>query len=304
MPSHRMTSLDAAFYYLERTGQLLHVGGIYTVEGRLEFERLLADLHARLHLIPRYTERVVSVPFNLGHPTWESDPHFDLRHHVLLHTLKPPVDDAQLSQLASRLFAQPLHRDRPLWELHLIDGYRGDRSALFAKVHHCMIDGVSGVQLLTVLFDPSPTPTPLPSGEPPTAPPLPTPTVQLARAVQETVHGASARARTLWSLVRNPRRALGELGQAADAIGELWRVFVANPSPTPTPFNGHVSILRRVLWTTFSLNEVKAVKNRLGGTVNDVVLATISAAIRRYLEARGVNPDRLDIRPMLPVNVR
>src|SRR5262249_42769226 len=127
MPSHRMTSLDAAFYYLERTGQLLHVGGVYTVEGRLEFDRLLGDLHARVHLIPRYTERVVSVPFNLGHPTWEPDPHFDLRHHVLRHVLKPPGDDGQLAQLASRLFAQPLHRDRPLWELHLIEGYRGDR---------------------------------------------------------------------------------------------------------------------------------------------------------------------------------
>src|SRR5213594_4201851 len=100
----RMTALDAAFYYLERTGQLLHVGGIYTVEGSLDFRRLVDDVGARLHLIPRYTQRVVPVPLNLGHPTWEPDPAFDIHHHVLSHTLKPPGDDAQLAKLAARIF--------------------------------------------------------------------------------------------------------------------------------------------------------------------------------------------------------
>ena len=98
----RMTSLDAAFYYLERTGQLLHVGGVYTIEGTLDFDRLRADLAARMHLIPRYTERVVTVPLNLAHPTWERDPHFDIRHHVFRHVLRPPGDESQLVSLASR----------------------------------------------------------------------------------------------------------------------------------------------------------------------------------------------------------
>ena len=161
----RMTSLDAAFYHLEKTGQLLHVGGVYTVEGALDFECLRADIAARLHLIPRYTERVVPVPLNVAHPTWEPDPHFDVRRHVMRHHLRPPGDDAQLVSLASRLFAQPLDRNAPLWELHQIDGHHGDRTAIFCKVHHCMIDGVSGVQLLGVLFDPSPNPTPNPPPE-------------------------------------------------------------------------------------------------------------------------------------------
>src|SRR3989442_191658 len=204
----RMTSLDAAFYHLERTGQLLHVGGVYTVEAAIDFERLLADLAARLHLIPRYTERAVSVPFNLAHPTWEPDPNFDIRHHVLHQKLRPPGSDEQLVTLVSRLFAQPLKRSRPLWELYQIDGYRG------------------------------------------------------------------------------------ELGRMA--LSDV-------PS---TPFNGHVSILRHVVWTTFPLNAVKAVKDRLGGTVNDVVLSTISAALRAYLERAGLNPDRIELRAMLPVNVR
>src|SRR5207249_8285505 len=157
---------------------------------RNALERLLADLAARLHLIPRYTERVVSVPLNLAHPTWEPDPQFDIRHHVLHHKLRPPGGDEQLVTLVSRLFAQPLRRSRPLWELYQIDGYRGDRSVIFAKVHHCMIDGVSGVQLLGVMFDPSPNPAPVPPPEGTReAPPLPTPTAQLLRALREGVEG-------------------------------------------------------------------------------------------------------------------
>jgi diacylglycerol O-acyltransferase / wax synthase len=299
----RMTALDAAFYYLERTGQLLHVAGVYTVEGALDFDRLRVDLTARMHLIPRYTERVCPVPLNLAHPTWEPDPHFDIRHHLLRHTLRPPGDDRQLVNLVSRLFAQPLHRERPLWELHQIDGYHGDRSAIFAKVHHCMIDGVSGVQLLGVLFDPTPTPQPVPPPEKPReALPLPSASLQFARAVREGVRAGLDGLRALGDLARQPRRVAHELGQAGDAFGELLRIVFAGAPQTP--FNGHVSTLRRVAWTTFSLNEVKAVKNRLGGTVNDVVLATISAALRGYLERRGLKPDRMELRAMLPVNVR
>ncbi len=299
----RMTSLDAAFYYLERTGQLLHVAGVYTVEGAVDFDRLLADLAGRMHLIPRYTERAVSVPLNLGHPTWEPDPNFDIRHHVMRHRLKPPGNDEQLVTLVSRLFAQPLKRSRPLWELYLIDGYHGDRSVLFCKVHHCMIDGVSGVQLLSVMFDPSPNPPALPAPpESRPAPPLPTPTAQFIRALRDGVRGGVASARAALDLVHNPGRALAELGQVADAVSELGRIVFSDISPTP--FNGHVSILRRAVWTTFSLNEVKAVKDRLGGTVNDVVLSTISAALRAYLERAGLNPDRIELRAMLPVNVR
>lgn len=301
--TRRMTTLDAAFYYQERTGQLLHVAGIYTVAGGLDFEQLLAHLKARLHLIPQYTQRVVPVPFNLAHPTWEPDPHFDIRHHVRRHTLKPPGDDAQLSALASRLFAQPLDRNRPLWSLHQIDGYQGDRSVLFAAVHHCMIDGVSGVQLLQVLFDVTPEPQPVPPPEQTPDPPrLPSPTSQFLRAASEVARGIAGSAQSAWGLVRRPRRALAELAGAADAIAELGKVFLA-PMPS-TPFNGHVSILRRVVWVTFDLNDLKATKNRLGGTVNDVVLATISSALRRYLEAHGQNPDRMELRAMLPVNVR
>jgi WS/DGAT/MGAT family acyltransferase len=162
---------------------------------------------------------------------------------------------------------------------------------------------VSGVQLLGELYDPSPRPALPPPAEPPRAvPPLPSGTTQLVRAVEEGVRDGVARARALVELLRDPPRALAELRRAGEALSEMARIALVG-APT-MPFNGHVSILRRVVWTSFSLNEMKAVKNRLGGTVNDVVLATITTALRGYLEAHEVSTDRLELRAMLPVNVR
>src|SRR5262245_24609632 len=301
--SDRMTALDAAFYHLERAGQLLHVGGIYTVDGGLDYDRTLTDLSAKLHLIPRYTQRVVPVPLNLGHPTWEPARGFDIRMHVVRHVLRPPGDDDQLRSLASRLFAEPLDRSRPLWELHQIDGYRGDRAAMLAKVHHCMIDGVSGVQLLGVMFDVTPTPPPPPPApDSCEAPPLPPPSSQAWRALADGATTTAEGLRALGSLLRHPPDAWDELRDIVSAVSELLRVMLA---PIPyTPFNGFVGSQRRIEWVTFSLNEVKAIKNRLGGTVNDVILATISGALRRYLEDRGLNPDRVELRAMCPVNLR
>ncbi|MCW5892802.1 MAG: wax ester/triacylglycerol synthase family O-acyltransferase [bacterium] len=299
----RMTALDAAFWNLERTGQLLHVGGLYTVEGGLDFARMLDDLAGRLHVIPRYTQRVVPVPLGLAHPTWEPAPRFDIRDHVLRHTLRAPGDDEQLKRLASRLFAAPLDRTKPLWELHLIDGYRGERSAIFAKVHHCMIDGVSGVQLLGVLFDPTPSPTPYPPPPAVAEPPPPaTPARQVWRALQDGASAGAALATSVAELARRP----ADLVAAAQELGTTaWQLAELALAPVPeTPFNGHVSILRRIEWATFSLNETKGIKNRLGGTMNDVVLTTIAAALRRYLEERGLVPDRVELRAMCPVNVR
>ncbi len=299
----RLTALDAAFWNLEHTGQLLHVAGVYTVEGAIDFESLVADLGNRLHLIPRYTQRVVPVPLDLANPTWEPARRFDIRMHVLRHVLRQPGDDEQLKRLVSRLFAQPLDRTRPLWELHQIDGYRGDRSVIFAKVHHCMIDGVSGVQLMQVMFDPSPNPAPFPPPPPEVPPPPPpSPVMQVRRALGEGLTTSLAWARAAVELLKRPADAAARLSEIADTVGQLVRLAMA-PVPA-TPFNGHVSTLRRIEWITLSLNEVKAIKNRLGGTVNDVVLAAISSALRRYLEANDVNPDRTELRAMCPVSVR
>ena len=299
----RMTALDAAFFNLERTGQLLHVGSVSIAEHPLDFARLVDDVASRLHLIPRYTQRVVPVPFGIAHPTWEAAPQFDVRHHVVRHQLRAPGDMTQLARLVSRLFARPLDRERPLWELHQIDGLEGERSALFGKVHHCMIDGVSGVQLMGVLFDPSPKPAAYPPA--PTdvrIPPLPSSTAQLWRGARDGARAVITQGKALAELLHKPDEALAELRKTGDAMGEVLRVLLERVPPTP--FNGHVSILRRALWRTVPLHSLKSIKNRLGGTVNDAVLATISGALRRYLEGCGLNPDRIELRAMCPVNVR
>ncbi len=301
----RMTAMDAAFLYLERSGQRLHVASVSTLAGPLDYERLVSDIEGRLHLIPRYTQRAVTVPFGLAHPSWERDPRFDIRNHVIRHRLRAPGSDAQLVDLASRLFAQALDRSRPLWELHQVDNLHGERSALVAKVHHCMIDGISGVQLMGVLFDPSPNPAPPP---PPTAldrepaPPLPTPAARVLQALGEGIGDAVATAQTAVGALRDPAAIVARVAEAVDSVSELWRYLVM-PVP-PTPWNGHVSILRKLAWSTFPLHEVKATKNRLGGTVNDVVLATISGALRAYLLRRGLDPDRMELRAACPVSTR
>jgi len=299
----RLTALDAAFYHLEHSGQLLHVGGVYTADGPVDYRRLCDDIESRLPSIPRYVQRVVPVPFTLGHPTWENDPTFDIQNHVKRHVLRAPGDDAQLAALAGRLFAEPLARDRPLWELHLVEGWHGDQAAIVAKVHHCMIDGVSGVQLMSVMFDVTPTPArrdipaPLPAPTPP-----PGPLGQVTRVVWEGAETFWRRLRALPAVVQNPG---ANLATIRSGLVSLARVGQALLQPPPaTPYNGHVSGLRRVAWRTLPLNEVKSIKNRLGGTVNDVILTTIAAALRRDLERRGVEPDGLELRAMCPVNVR
>ena len=304
-PLKRMTAMDATFLYLERMGQLMHVASIAIFDGPLSYERLVADIAGRLHLIPRYKQRAVTVPLGIGHPSWEPDPQFDVRHHVIHHRLRGAGDDRQLSELASRLFGEPLDRRRPLWEVHLIDNYQGNRSALVSKVHHCMIDGVSGVQLMGVLFDPSPDPAPPP---PPTEadlrppPPLPSPSERVVRALRENIATRVAAVGTVLGALRDPSAALKAVTEVVESAQEIWR-YLLMPIP-PTPWNGHVSVLRRWVWATFPLHEVKAIKNRLGGTVNDVALATISGALRRYLEAQGENPDRVELRAACPVNTR
>src|SRR5262249_42594712 len=302
MLNRRMTSLDASFLYLERPTALLHVAGIYTFAHPVDYDDLLDYISERLPLIPRYTERVVMVPFNLGHPTWEPDPEFDIRNHIVRHSLKGHADDRALAALCAELFAEPLDRSRPLWEMHLIDGY-GKGSAMLAKTHHCMIDGASGVQLINLLMDPTPRPAPI--AAPPPAPKthgLPNPLVQAFGGVFDTTRTQFDIARRAIAALGRPSRALQEVRATLDAVGSAARTLIAGAPPTP--FNGTLGKDRSLAWTRFSLNEVKAAKNRLGGTVNDVVLAVIAGGLRHYLREHGAAVDRTELKAMVPVNVR
>ncbi len=301
--NRRMTSLDASFLYLEQPHALLHVAGIYTFAHPLDYAGLLRYVRERLDLIPRYTQRAVMVPLNLAHPTWEEDPDFDIHQHILRDRLKSGHDDAALATLCAKLFAEPLDRSRPLWEMHLIEGYHGG-CALLAKTHHAMIDGASGVQLINLLMDPTPKRVAI---EPPPARPrskaaLPNPLMNAAEGLLDTVRTQVTLARQAASLLTRPRRALAEGRATVDAVATLVRTLLSGAPPTL--FNGPIGKRRTLAWTRLSLNEVKATKNRLGGTVNDVVLAVIAGALRTYLHAHGVKTDRTELKAMVPVNVR
>ena len=299
--NHRMSSMDASFLYLEQPNALLHVACLYTFRRTLDYERLVQHVEDRLHLIPRYTQRAVMVPFNLGQPTWEADPDFEIRAHMPRHHLKGHLDDAALAALAARLFAQPLERSRPLWEMHFIEYQHG--CAVLAKVHHAMVDGASGVQLLDILMDSSPQPMSVP--QPPTARrerKLPSPAMQVLEGVFDTLRTQAGIGLSIAKLLAQPSRALQEARATVEAVGTLATTLSA--AVPPTPFNGPIGKERTMAWTRFSLNEVKATKNRLGGTVNDVVLAIISGGLRQYLQHRGMKPDRTELKALVPVNVR
>jgi diacylglycerol O-acyltransferase len=301
--NRRMTSMDASFLYLEQPNALLHVAGAYTFSHPLDYDHLLGYVRDRLYLLPRYTQRAVMVPLNLAHPTWEEDPEFDIRRHIIRHRLKDGHDDTAVAVLCAKLFAEPLDRNRPLWEMHLIEGY-GKGCAMLAKTHHAMIDGASGVQLINLLMDPTPKPVAL---EPPPSrarrkPTLPTPLALAADGLFDTVRTQLSLGRHVASMLTRPSRALAEGRATVDAIATLARTLLSGAPPTP--FNGAIGKRRTIAWTRLSLNEVKATKNRLGGTVNDVVLAVIAGGLRQYLQAHGIKTDRTELKAMVPVNVR
>jgi WS/DGAT/MGAT family acyltransferase len=322
----RLTAIDASFIYLERPSQPMHVASIVMFDGSLELPRLLADLDARIRLVPRYLQRLVPAPLGLAHPTWEPDPDFNLRAHVSHRWLQPPGGDRELGTLCGTLYAQPLEQLRPLWEIHVIDGYcggdppgkgrsprgrrgsrcgqEGDRAhtVLFIKVHHCMIDGVSGVQLLGALLDVVPNP-----------PPSTTPRVGFPQALPGTakrlrdaiVHRAAARiahGRTMVTLLTRPRSTLEALREGASAIVDAgWSCLSAAPL---TPLNGRIGAARALAWVTLSLRMARSIKSRLGGTINDLVLAITAGGLRRILREHGTDPDRLELRAIVPVNLR
>jgi diacylglycerol O-acyltransferase len=166
-PSHRLSTQDASFLYNETSNGPLHVGLLQTFEGEIEFDRLVEHFERRIHLLPRYRQRLVFAPFNLAHATLEDDPEFNLRDHFKRHTLPSGAGDAEMAEAAMRANEPPLERSRPLWELHLFHGLEGGRSALRWKIHHCIVDGVSALQLIATAMDLRPdAPAPAPEREP------------------------------------------------------------------------------------------------------------------------------------------
>ena len=299
----RLSVQDSAFIYFERDESPLNVGSVGIYEGRIPFQRLVDHLKGRIRLIPRYRQRLMFVPFNIAFPTWEDDPDFDILDHVHHVSLPPPGDDDQLARLAGELWAPPLSRTKPLWELFLIEDLPGDRTALLAKVHHCMIDGVSGIELFMAALDISPEPSPPQPEEPPYAPdPIAGAETRLADALFHQVDQAVQTLADFQQVLLNPRVRLRRARQTFQALEQLAPLFTQ--SVPKTPFNAPLSGRRSIAWSEMSFAEIRGIRSALGGTINDVALAIVSGALQRYLELHGQSTEGLELRVMTPVNIR
>src|SRR5436190_3441917 len=301
----RLSALDSSFLHMEdNLPSHMHVASVTIFDGKPPaYDEFAEAIAARLHLVPRYRQKLAFVPYGQGRPVWVDDPNFNINYHVRGTALPPPGGEEQLRALAGRVFSQRLDRDKPLWEVWLVEGLDEGRFALLSKTHHSLVDGVSGADLMTVLFDVSPEPGPLPEPAAKWQPrPVPSRTQLLAEALLERATEPGEIARGARHALRGPREFARGAFEAAAGVTALARGTV-RPAPL-SPYNGSIGPHRRFTWVRVSLGDPKAIKNSLGGTVNDVVLATVTGGLRRHLHSRGVPTEDLTLRAMVPVSVR
>jgi len=301
-PGDRLTAEDAVFLYLETNETPLHIGSVSIFDGPIPFEACVEYIASRLPLIPRYRQRIVIPPFHFGHPTWQEDPEFDIRNHVHRVVLKRGTE-SELRAFAGKLFSQIMDRSRPLWDMVIVDGLNGGRSALISRVHHCLVDGVSGVGLMNIVLDPA---LQAESGKRKArhAPPLPGPGASLADALARSVSEMVERVLSAQSAALDLAQALAGNGLGR-GLEQLIRQVPEITGPVqPLPFNQPCSGPRNVAWTEIPMGEVKAIREKIGGTLNDVVLTVVTTAVRRYVEQHGVSVRGRLLRLMVPVNLR
>ena len=297
----RMSPLDATFLHIEDGVNHMHIASCARFEGPAPTYEALVDLfRGHLPLVPRYRQKVRFVPGGIGRPVWVDDPHFRIDFHIRHTALPPPGDDQDLRNLMGRLMSQQLDRNRPLWEVWMVEGLADGSWALISKVHHCMVDGISGTDLMALVLDASPQGSPTepddwhPAAEPSDA--------ELVRdAIGETLVSPNEIARWARSSLRGPRKMVANLSdvvQGAKALGEHLR-----PN-TPLSIEGTIGPHRRWTWARTTLADVKTIRTALGGTVNDVVLAAITKGFRELLLSRGDEIDNAVVRTLVPVSVR
>jgi len=297
----RMTSMDASFLYFEKPAAPLHIGSTCVLDGELSREVLISHMDSRMHRIPRYRELATFDAFNIGHPRWEEDPDFDVKRHIEEITMPPGSSYDDLLQAIADLHSRMLPRDRPLWKMVLIHGIAGGRSGVMSLVHHCMVDGVSGIELLAAVTDLAEDlapdqPQPFQPGPPATAMERAT---AAWRDTLETSMTASTNA-LRWAL--DPEQQTKDLktliSSMASAAPSLMR-----PAPV-MPFNRPVGPKRSYAVVAMPFGEIRGIRAVLGGTINDVVLSALSGALGSYLRAQGVPTAGVELRAMVPVNVR
>lgn len=295
-----LSPLDALFVHAEDGVSHMHVGSCAIFEGPPPaFADVRELVERKLPLLPRYRQKLRFVPGNLAHPVWVDDPEFDLDYHLRRTALPPPGGETELDNLMGRLMSQELDRDRPLWEGWVVEGLSDDRWALISKAHHCMVDGVSGTDMMTVLLDRDPD-APLPPPQPWTPSPEPTDAELTLDAIRELMMMPVRQAEVIAEQVRRPRTALRRAFDVVAGLSSLSRYLLP---ARPLSIEGTIGSHRRYAAARSTLDEIRVIRKALGGSVNDVVLAAITGAFRDVLLARG---DRVDVsfRTLVPVSVR
>jgi WS/DGAT/MGAT family acyltransferase len=297
----RMSPLDASFLHIEDENSHMHIGSVAIFDGPPpRHDEVLRWIGGKLPLVPRYRQRVRTVPFDLGRPVWIDDAHFRLDYHVRQTALPRPGGAEQLRNLVGRVMSQRLDRDRPLWQIWVVEGLEDDRWALVSQVHHCMVDGVSGTDLLAVILDLDPKGSaPVPDHWKPR--PEPTDARLLGDALVDYMVTPLEQARGLRRVVRTPRDSLHRASDFLQAVRSMWGLTSTSGLAS---LNGPIGPHRRYAWARGSLADVKAIRSVLGGTVNDVVLTAITRGFRDLLIARGGAVEGSVVRTMVPVSVR
>jgi diacylglycerol O-acyltransferase len=300
----RLSGIDAAFLYLERPEIPLHIAGLCVFDGEIAFPGFVRGIDSRLHLLPRYRQVVADPPLHLGYPSWEDDQHFDIRKHIFRATADPPGGRAELESLVSGILSRLMDRRKPLWDLHVIDGLEGGRSAILARVHHALADGVAGASLVKIMLDESPSP-PRPARKPPFHPaPPPEQNRSVVDSLASSIHSSIESMIGAEAILLDLSRGLmdGGLPQALEKLTTLVPEFAA--SAERFVFNKPCSGQRKFCWMEFPLDGVKSIRAAAGGTVNDVILTIVARGVARYVREHGDPVKGRFLRVVCPVNVR
>jgi WS/DGAT/MGAT family acyltransferase len=304
----RLSAQDSSFLLFETPTTPMHLGGTTIFEvgplaaasGGVDIDRVRAYIGSRLHWIPRYRQKLKYIPIE-NHPVWVDEDRLNLHYHVRHTSLPKPGNEKQLKELSARILSQQLDRGRPLWEVWIVEGLEGGRFAMIVKTHHCVVDGISGVGLMSVLLNPTPDDTIEPPSE---WRPRPAPSgAELLRdALRYRASQTAQVGRALGELVRRPER---NRARVAENLSMAWGMITEGlKQPAQTPLNQSIGHYRRFDWKALPIEQVKEIKNRLGGSINDVILTTVAGAVGQFLAHRGALRKRLDYRTVIPVSVR
>ncbi|MBW2390128.1 MAG: wax ester/triacylglycerol synthase family O-acyltransferase [Deltaproteobacteria bacterium] len=304
----RLSAQDNSFLVAEQTNTPLHISavGIYELgsaaarDGGVDVRRFKRFIEARLHEIPRYRQKLMWVPVE-NRPVWIDDPHFNIDYHIRHAALPRPGSVEELKKLTARITTRELDRSRPLWEIWIIEGLDADRFAIVSKIHHCMIDGAAGADIAQILNSPFPE-VEIPEPRPFMPRPAPSEAELLVDAAQRMARMPLRALRGLAKIGSGTDDLRDEIATRARALGDILGLAMKRSSNTP--LNGPLGPHRRVDWLTLPLDDVKAVRRALDCTVNDVVLATVTGAVRQYLRRRSVDTRDLDFRVSAPVSMR